>query len=235
MTYLAMSDRSLTSAESAREPSAAFRPGGDLHARPNPDGPATLWLVDDDAETRASLGSLGPLLDVQVSAFADATSFLRAFEPDRPGCIVADAHLDGMSGLALQDELMARRCWLPVIMAIRPGDVRTAVAAAKGGAFEIVEHPLSGDRMAECIRRGVAACRESWAARAEHVTLERRFDRLSPREHEVLRLVVAGLTSRAIAKELGLQEKTIEAYRSHIKHKLRARNAADLVRIFHSV
>ena len=140
-------------------PALAIAPGVGTGAEPGARegacAQATLWLVGD-AEMRALLNSLGPLLEVGVNAFADAASFLTAFEPERPGCIIADAHLAGMSGLTLQNELAARGCRLPLIMAIRPGDVRTAVAATKAGAFDVVERPLSTDRMLECIRRGVA-------------------------------------------------------------------------------
>jgi two-component system response regulator FixJ len=219
------------------EPLLAITSDGDSETAPRPaermEARGVLWLVGD-AEMRALLNSLGPLLKVGINAFADATSFLKAFEPDRPGCIVADAHAAGMNGLALQNELATRRCRLPLIMAIREGDVKTAVAATRGGAFDVLERPLSTDRVLECIRRSVATCSQAWNVPTDSAVIERRFERLSPREHEVLKLVVAGFTSRAIAQQLGLREKTIEAYRSHIKQKMRARNAADLVRMFHN-
>ncbi len=191
----------------------------------------TVFVVDDDAETRDVLRALVSSDGLVSEVYADASAFLKAFDPERCGCLILDARMHGMSGLELQKELTARRVSLPVIITTGYADLAVAIEAMRGGAFDVVEKPFVGQRLLDSVRQAIARHVQVCRGEAESQEIRRRYARLTAREREVLDLVVTGMTSRGIASRLGLQEKTIEVYRSRIKGTMQARNAADLVRL----
>jgi two-component system response regulator FixJ len=204
--------------------------GQQLHSEMVPEDP-TVFVVDDDAETRDVLCRLAASAGLATETYADAQTFLKHFEPGRVGCLVLDVQLYDMTGLQVQRELAARKIRIPVIVTTGYADLRVAIDAMRAGAFDVLEKPFAGERVVDSIRQAVAEHLRTLKSQSESQEVCRRYARLTPRERQVLELVVAGMTSKRIAAELGLQEKTIEVYRSRIKGTMEARNAADLVRL----
>jgi two-component system response regulator FixJ len=192
-----------------------------------------VFVVDDDFEVReyvrAAVGAAG----FMVQAFADAGSFLQAFEPSRAGCLLLDARLDGMSGLELQDELAARRASIPVIVTSGHVDVSMVVKAMKAGAADVIQKPFNEDQLLNAVRLAVAEHLKARTECADRERIRERYALLTQRERQVAELVAAGMPSKAIATQLDVGQKTVEVYRSRVKHKMRARNAADLARLLH--
>lgn len=191
----------------------------------------TVFVVEDDPVMRESLRNLVDSVHLQVETFASAQEFLDALNGGRPGCVVADVRMPGMSGLDLQREIVRRRISLPMIMISGYGDVTSAVQALKAGALDFIEKPFSRqlflDRIAQAIERD-RQVREAETRRAE---MAARYARLTRREREVMELVVSGQTNKLIAMELGLCEKTVEVHRAHVMAKMQAGSLAELVRI----
>ena len=195
----------------------------------------TVFVVDDDAETREQVCSFANSLGFAAEAYDSATRFLKAIDPSQLGCLVLDARMEGMTGADLQRELTERRIPIPVIVTTGYVETRMIIDTMKAGAFDVVEKPLKRERILDSIRQAVSRHGEVLKAQADSVEVRRRYMHLTPRERQVLDLVVSGLSTRAIASRLGLQEKTIEAYRWRIKSTMEARNAADLVRLVNQI
>jgi len=195
----------------------------------------TVFVVDDDVSIRESLRLLVESVGLTAETYPNAAVFLENLTPDRPGCLVLDVRLPGISGLELQKELSARGVHIPIIMTTGYPDVAVAVEAMKAGAFDFIEKPFSLQRILDSIQRAIARDLSLRRRRAGCSEIRLRLAKLSKREREIMRLVADGMTSSAIASELGLQKKTVEIYRSHINRKMRARNVADLVRMVHCV
>lgn len=193
------------------------------------DTPATVFVVDDDASLCDSLLFLIESVALQVRAFQSHADFLSAYDPEVPGCIVLDVRMPGMSGLELQELLNARQSCHPVIMITGHGDVAMAIRAMKAGAFDFIEKPFSDQMLLDRIQRAVEKDTERRRERAHARELRSRFDDITPREWEVIELVVAGESNRSIAETLGVSRKTIEVHRAHIMSKTRARSLAELV------
>jgi FixJ family two-component response regulator len=193
----------------------------------------TVFVVDDDVGIRESLRLLVQSVGLTAEAYPNATVFLENLEPDHPGCLVLDVQLPGMSGLELQKELLARGIQIPIIMTTEYSDVSVAVEAMKTGAFDFIEKPFRPQRILDSVQRALAQDFSLRRCRARSRDIRQRLARLSRREREVMDLVADGMTSSAIASQLGIQRKTVEVYRSNINKKMRARNAADLVRMIH--
>jgi two-component system, LuxR family, response regulator FixJ len=191
----------------------------------------TVFVVDDDAETQDVLRNLAASAGLASETYADARTFLRQLKPDHVGCLVLDVQLRDMTGLEVQKELAARKIRLPVIVTTGYADLKVAIESMRAGAFDVIEKPFVGPRVAASIRQAVERHLEVQTEEAKSQEIRRRYGRLTPREREVLELVVSGMTSRKIAAQLGLHEKTVEVYRSRIKGTMEARNAADLVRL----
>ncbi len=192
-------------------------------------------IVDDDMETRELLRGIAAAADLDVETYGDAAMFMRSFDPQAPGCLVVDARLHGVSGVEIQRQLAARKVSVPVIVTTRHGDVPMAVEAMRAGAFDVVEKPLLTDSVLASIRRAVEHDLRRRSRSDESAQMRVRYSGLTEREREVLRLVAAGMTSKTIASQLTLQEKTVEVYRSRVKRKMGARNSADLVRMMHTI
>ncbi len=201
--------------------------------RPSPAEAANgiVFVVDDDEAVRDSLGMLLRSVGLETELFGSANEFLDAFDSPRPGCLVLDVRLPGMSGLDLQRELAARDSDLPIVFITGHGDVPMAVRAMQEGAEDFLEKPFKEqdllDRVAGALARGARRRREF----GEAAEIARRLATLTPREHEVLDLVVEGAANKVIASRLGASQRTIEVHRAAVMRKMRAKSLAHLVRM----
>jgi RNA polymerase sigma factor (sigma-70 family) len=190
----------------------------------------TVHIVDDDAAVRDSLALLLELKGIASRSYASAEAFLKAYD-GRPGCVVVDLRMPGMSGLALQEELKRRGIALPLIMVTAYGDVPTARAALKAGAFDFVEKPIEEERLVATLQAALAAAQAERAGAEELAAFRARLERLTAREREVLDMVVEGRHNREIAEALAISPRTVEVYRARMMEKLRVRRLPDLVRL----
>lgn len=191
----------------------------------------TVFIIDDDAAVRDSLSLLLSLRGYRTTVFADASSFLGALRPDWQGCLIVDIRMPGMSGLDLQNELQVRGCQLPVIVITGHGDVSSARTAFRAAAIDFLEKPLDEMRLIQAIEEGLS--RQSTAAEAHRAKdqFARRLKDLTPREHEVMELVITGRHNREIAEILGISVRTVEVHKARMMAKLDAENIPQLVRI----
>lgn len=189
----------------------------------------TVFIVDDDADVREALSELVESVGLKAEAFACAQAYLDRYDPERPGCLVLDIRMPGMSGIALQQELKQRGSSLPIVIITAYGDVPTAVQAIKDGALEFLQKPFRDEEFLDRVRGALerdAAVRRVEAVRRDTLS---RLARLTPRERDVLEHLVRGGGNKSIAKELGIGERTVETHRSSIMEKLGARSLAGLI------
>ncbi|MEI9952348.1 MAG: response regulator [Pseudomonadota bacterium] len=191
--------------------------------------PAVVFVVDDDARVRAALSSLLASAGYEVAVFASATEFLDADKPDLPACLVLDLELPDIHGLELQKELAEREA-PPIVFITGHGDIPSSVKAMKAGAVEFLSKPFGDEELLGAIDAAIVLDRAARLKRAERRTLTERYERLTPREREVLPFVVAGFANKHTAAELGTSEITIGVHRGQIMRKMAARSLAELVR-----
>ena len=192
-----------------------------------------IHLVDDDAAFRRSMVFLLESMGWPVQAHASAADYLDAGLPalEQTGCLLLDVRMPGMSGLELQQALIARGCHLPIVFITGHGDVELAVQTMKHGAFDFLEKPFRDQRLLDVVS---AALRQR---EADLVSSERaqqagdRLARLSPREAEMARLVAQGLPNKLVARELDISEKTVHIHRQHVMEKAEVGSAAELARL----
>ena len=194
-----------------------------------PDG--TVFVVDDDAAFRQSLVRVLQEVNLPVQAFDSAAGFLEAYTPDRPACLVADLLMPGMSGLELQKKLRADGIEIPVIMVSAYGDVPTAVEAMQQGAMDFIEKPIRPQLLIDRVRQALDRDLQRHQAEAERDALRARLAELTPREGQVVDLVVAGLTNKAIAARLGVCPQAIDAHRAKAMAKMGANSVPALIRL----
>ena len=191
----------------------------------------TVVVVDDDPAFCRSIRWLIEADGLDVETYDSAQAFLNAFERDTPGCLLLDMRMPGMSGLELQKALEERGIAIPVIVVTAHGDVPTAVRAMKAGAVDFIQKPFNDqellDRVHECIARDAENRRDA----ATQLNLEVRLSKLSAREREVMDLVIAGRSNKAIAQALGISIKTVEFHRAHIMEKMQAGSVQELVHL----
>jgi FixJ family two-component response regulator len=191
---------------------------------------AVVFVVDDDPRVRDALTTLLASAGLEVAAFASATAFLEADKPDTPACLLLDLDLPDITGLELQKELLERQA-PPIVFLTGHGDIPSSVKAMKAGAVEFLSKPVGDDELLSAIDAAIALDRTARSQRAELSELKRRYERLTPREREVLPYVVAGLANKVTASELGTSVVTIAIHRGHIMRKMGARSLAELVRL----
>ena len=191
----------------------------------------TVYVVDDDPSVRSALENLISSHGLRVETFPAAQDFLRDCPPGAAGCLVLDVQMPGLSGLDLQRELKEAAIHLPVIFITGHGDIPTTVRAMKAGAAEFLTKPFGEQELLAAISQSVEHDRQARAGRTELADLRARFDQLTPKEREVMRLVVRGLLNKQIAMELGNSEITIKQHRGQVMQKMRADSLADLVRM----
>ena len=193
--------------------------------------PPTVYVVDDDLSVRSALENLIISHGLRVETFPAAQDFLRGCPPDAIGCLILDVQMPGLSGLDLQRELKEAGIYLPVIFITGHGDISMSVRAMKAGAAEFLTKPFGEQELLAAIFQSVEHDRQARAGRTELADLRNRYDHLTPKEREVMRLVVRGLLNKQIAFELGNSEITIKQHRGQVMQKMRADSLADLVRM----
>lgn len=198
-------------------------------------GEPIVFVVDDDESFRSSLARLLRSVDLEVRTFPTPAAFLSHALPDRPACLVLDLRMPGASGLAVQEELARAGADLPILFLTGHADVPTSVRAMKAGAVDFLEKTLDDQALLDAIQKALGRARELWTARAERTRTERLVATLTPRERDVLRLIVTGLPNKQIADRLGAAEKTIKVHRARVMEKMQADSLARLVLMAHGV
>ena len=195
------------------------------------DVPGTVFLIDDDPGVRDSLALLLSLKGLSTQLFASAESFLETYQPDQAGCVLTDLRMPGMTGLELQAALRERGLDVPVVVLTAHGDVATARAALKNGAFDFLEKPIDDAMLLDVLHNALRVDRERRAAATARSSSDRRMERLTEREREILSLLAAGHQNRDIATQLGISPRTVEVHKARIMEKLACRSLADLIRM----
>jgi len=190
----------------------------------------TIFVVDDDKAVRDSLSWLISSVGLHVETFGSAQDFLDVYDPTRPGCLLVDVRMPGMSGLELQKRLAENPHCLPVIVVTGHGDVQMAVRAMKDGAFDFIEKPYNDQILLDLVQKAVRECERRRTQVTSHQEIQDLVDTLTPRERQVMDMIVAGNTNKQIAYALDISEKTVEAHRAKVMEKLQASSLADLIR-----
>ena len=196
-----------------------------------PEASDTVIVIDDDAEIRRSLSTLLRSVGLQAVLHASVADFLKAARPEGPCCLVLDVRLPGKSGLDFQRELKNEGGELPIIFITGHGDIPMSVKAIKDGAVEFLEKPFRDQDLLDAIGQALEQDRNSRQRRSELAAVRKCFQTLTPRECQVMALVVAGKANKEIAAELGTSEVTIKVHRGNVMHKMQADSVADLVKM----
>ena len=189
-----------------------------------PDANATVFVVDDDADLRASVGRLLRSVSINSQLFASIPDFLKSDPPDGPACLVLDVRLPGQSGLDFQRGLSATKRELPIIFITGHGDIPMTVQAMKGGAIEFLTKPFRDQELLDAIHLGLSRDRASQDNKKALATLKERFASLSPRERDIMLQVMRGRLSKQIAGDMGIAEATVKVHRSRAMRKMNARS-----------
>jgi len=190
-----------------------------------------VFIVDDDRAVREATADLLTSVGLRAITFRTAQEFLAGPRPDAPGCLVLDVRLPRLSGLDLQLKLSSSRVPIPIIFITGHGDVPMSVQAMKAGAVEFLTKPFRDQQLLDAIERAIERDRGDRQRRKELTALRARFESLTPREHDVMVRVVAGLLNKQIAAELGTSEVTVKIQRAQVMQKMRADSLPDLVRM----
>ena len=192
---------------------------------------SVVFVVDDDASVRDAISSLLASVGLHAVTFASTEDFRSAPRPDVPSCLVLDIRLPGVGGLEFQEELTRIGMIIPTIFITAHGDIQMTRRAMKGGAIEFLTKPFQKDELLAAIRQGLGRDRDWRAQQSELSDLRARFERLTPREREVMDLVADGLLNKQTAVKLGLSEITVKVHRSRVMAKMEADSLAALVRM----
>jgi len=189
----------------------------------------TVHVVDDEEEVRSALQWLLETAGYRVHTYAGAAAFLEAYAPDEPECLVLDVYMPEMTGLALIDTLNQRGARVPVIVVTGHGDVDMAVQALKSGAHDFLQKPFDDEQLLERVVAALGHSENAARRRREHLQTAGQLDSLTPREREVLELLLVGLTSKRIAARLGVSPRTAEVHRARVMQKMGTNSVAELV------
>lgn len=190
-----------------------------------------VFVIDDDASVRKALTNLLRSVGLKVEAFGTAQEFLTMKRSDGPGCLVLDVRLPGSSGLDLQRQLIESGIQLPIIFITGHGDIEMSVQAMKAGAVEFLTKPFRDQILLDAVQHAIERDRQAYVQRAALTELRDRYQLLSPREREIIGMVVRGLLNKQIAGELGTTEATVKVHRAKGMHKMQADSLADLIRM----
>ena len=192
---------------------------------------ATVFVVDDDEAVRDSLQMLIESIGHRVRTFPSAIGFLEEYEPEEPGCLVLDVRMPGMSGLDLQERLNEKRCRIPIIFITGHADVPMAVKSIKSGAIDFIQKPFRDQDLLDRIQQALDLDISTRSERIECDEIAERVAKLTPREREVMELIVKGDPNKAIAYEFGLSERTVEVHRARVMEKMMAGSLPQLVQM----
>jgi RNA polymerase sigma factor (sigma-70 family) len=190
-----------------------------------------VFVVDDDPSVRSSLKFLMSSVGLQVESFDSADALLQRKLPDAPGCLILDVRLRGSSGLDFQRELVARNCDMPIIFITGHGDIPMSVRAMKAGAIEFLTKPFRDQDLLDAVRIALEKDRERRERKKEVSDLQERFNSLTPREQEVISMVVSGMLNKQIADQLRTAENTVKVQRSRAMEKMHAQSVAEVVKM----
>jgi len=191
----------------------------------------TVYVVDDDPSVRAGLSRLLQSMGLTVKTFASAREFMEQAVSEEPGCLIVDLRMPAMNGLELQEQLMTRNLNLPVIFLTGYGTVPASVRAMKRGAVDFLEKPVDDQVLLDAIYQALEKDRGNRHKQAEVKAIQDRLTSLTPREYEVLTLIITGMINKQAASELGTAEKTIKVHRARIMEKMHCESLAQLVRL----
>jgi len=190
-----------------------------------------VFVVDDDPSVRCAIKRLIGTVGLQVQLFGSAQDFLASKLPNMPSCLVLDVRLPGSSGLALQRQLVEANFQIPIIFITAHGDVPMTVRAMKAGAVEFLTKPFHDQDLLDAIHSALERDRGRRQQEAGLAVLRERFESLSPREREVVSMVVSGMLNKQIAAQIGTAENTVKVHRSRAMEKMQANSLADLVKM----
>ncbi len=196
---------------------------------------AVVFVVDDDSLIRDSLEQLIKSVGLKADTFSSAEAFLDTELPDKPGCLVLDIRMSGLSGLDLQDELLKRGILLPIIFITGHGTVPMSVRAMKAGAIDFLQKPFEDQELLDLVHHSIEQNKKTRTEQAEINTIKQRIKSLTMREHEILALVTIGMLNKVIANDLVMSENTVKTHRAHIMRKMEVKTLAELVRVTEKV
>jgi len=192
---------------------------------------STVFIVDDDDAVRDSLDMLMRSVGLAAECHASATQFLEAYDPDRAGCLVLDVRMPGLSGIDLQERLASMHSILPIIFITGHGDVPMAVHALQAGAVDFIQKPFSDQVLLDRVQQAVEKDRKNRALLLQRQKIRERIESLTPREKEVMNMVVDGKANKVVAIDLGVSERTVEIHRARVMQKTAAESLPHLVRM----
>ena len=190
-----------------------------------------LVILDDDKSVQSALRDLVEAEGMSALCFSSAEQFLHSIDRHKVGCIIADIHMPGMSGIELQAKLRDERCGVPIIFLTGRGDIPSSVSAMKCGAIDFFTKPVDGATLLNSVEKALEWDSTNRQETIEHAKLVARYESLTPREREVLHLLASGLLNKQAAYELGITEYTVQFHRGHIMRKMEADSFATLVRL----
>lgn len=195
----------------------------------NPQFVHTVFVVDDDPSVQKVLSQLIKSVGLRVEVFASAEDFLKRYSPEECGCLVLDVQLPGLSGLDLQRSLAKLSYSLPIVFLTGHGDIPASVYAMKNGAVDFLAKPFDGHELLDTIAVALSRDKEARARQTETAEIRGRVEKLTPRERDVMKLVVTGLLNKQIGGKLGISEKTVKVHRGRVMHKMGVSSVAELV------
>lgn len=189
-----------------------------------------VYIVDDDDAVRDSLCFLLKSVGITGNGFSSGNEFLEAYDPDWTGCILLDIRMPGISGMEVQRQLAERNCPLPIIFITGHGDIPMAVEAMHLGAYDFIQKPFHDQELLDRIQQALTTYRESQDELTLRKNVQERYEKLTPREKEVMEAVVRGHANKVIAMDLELSQRTVEIHRARVMEKMQARSLASLVK-----
>ncbi|MCU7939221.1 MAG: response regulator [gamma proteobacterium symbiont of Bathyaustriella thionipta] len=191
----------------------------------------SVFIVDDDEQVRSALTFLMESVGLQAESFSSAHDYLEQFNASKPGCLILDVRMPGLSGLDLQARLSAETIHPPIIIITGHGDVPMAVRAVTAGAVDFIEKPFNNQSMLDNVHRAIELDAKQRGESSRLQDIEKRYNELTPREKEVLQCVIEGKRNKIIAAEMNISQSTVEAHRSKVMDKMLADSLSDLMRM----